>query len=314
MESPRYRIAIREDGEISSIADKQTGLELLDPKAPFPFNQYVYEGYAKIAQAGWHDSKYKGKGTGKVVPRTTDWYVESGPVCDRLVVEGTLEIPDFPVQVGEVEKVVRTVTLWKQLDRIDCEVRLIGKKESAMIEAGHVAFPLAIPDFRFRMELLGAVTDPVADVLVKGNRDTFAVQRWVDVSGPKGGVTWATVEAPLVSVGDIRIFSWDANYVPSRASHLLQRAEQRLVDELPGIPGRRLHVPLRSAGSRGHGAGRAVRLGDDEPAPGTRCETGRASVRATSACGRLLRGFACQRDPRQCQTRRGRAWIGDPPV
>jgi hypothetical protein len=59
-------------------------------------------------------------------------------------------------------------------------------------EAGHVAFPFTVPDFRFRMELLGSVTDPVADVLVKGNRDTFAVQRWVDVSGPKGGVTWAT--------------------------------------------------------------------------------------------------------------------------
>jgi len=217
MESPRYRIAIREDGEISSIADKQTGLELLDPKAPFPLNQYVYEGYAKIAQAGWHESKYKGNGTGKVVPRTTGWYVQSGPLCETLVVEGTLEIPNFPVQVGEVEKVLRTVTLWHELDRIDCEVRLIGKKESAMIEAGHVAFPLAIPGFRFRMELLGAVTDPVADVLVKGNRDTFAVQRWVDVSGPKGGVTWATIEAPLVSVGDVRIFSWDANYVPSRS-------------------------------------------------------------------------------------------------
>jgi alpha-mannosidase len=217
MESPRYRIKIREDGEIASIADAQTKLELLDPKAPFPFNQYVYEAYAKIGSAGWHETKFKGQGTGKVVPRTTQWSVESGPLCDRLVIEGKLDVPDFPVQVGEVERVVRTVTLWKQLDRIDCEVRLIGKKECAMIEAGHVAFPFSIPGFRFRMELLGAVTDPVADVLVKGNRDTFAVQRWVDVSGDNGGVTWATVDAPLVSVGDIRIFSWDANYVPSRA-------------------------------------------------------------------------------------------------
>lgn len=217
VESRRYRIEIRKDGEISSITDKQTGRELLDPQAPFPINQYVYEGYAKIPPAGWHDTPYKGQGTGKVVPQTIAWHVESGPVCDRLVVVGKLQIPDCPVQIGEVEKVVRSVTLWKQLDRIDCEVRLIAKKESAMIEAAHVAFPLAVPDFRFRMELLGAVTDPVADVLVKGNRDTFAVQRWVDVSGPTGGVTWATVEAPLVSLGDIRIFSWDANYVPARA-------------------------------------------------------------------------------------------------
>ena len=239
-------------------------------------------------------------------------HVQSGPVCERLVVEGTLEIPNFPVQVGEVEKVIRTVTLWKQLDRIDCEVRLIGKKESAMIEAGHVAFPLAIPDFRFRMELLGAVTDPVADVLVKGNRDTFAVQRWVDVSGPKGGVTWATVEAPLVSVGDIRIFSWDPNYVPSRAhlySSVLNNGWSTNFQEFQGGD-----FTFRYA-LRGHAGTEpdcAVRLGGDDPALGTSCETGRASVLATSTHGRLLRGFSRQRDPRQCQTRRGRAWIGDP--
>ncbi|GEM_PF-3080520 len=217
LESPRYRIEIGGDGEVTAIKDKQSGLELVDSKAPFPLNQYVYEGYPQIGPARWHESKYYGVGTGKVVPRTTDWQVESGPLCDRLVVEGKLEIPNFPVQIGEIEKVVRTVTLWKPIDRIDCEVHLIGKQESAVIEAGHVAFPLAIPDFRFRMELLGAVSDPVADVDLKGNRDTFAVQRWVDVSGPKGGVTWATVEAPLISLGDIRIFSWNPDYVPSRS-------------------------------------------------------------------------------------------------
>jgi alpha-mannosidase len=30
-------------------------------------------------------------------------------------------------------------------------------------------------------------------------------------------VTWTTVQAPIVSVGDIRIFNWDSSYVPARA-------------------------------------------------------------------------------------------------
>jgi len=219
IQSPFYTLAIDEKGEVTSIVHKATGRELLDPKAPFPFSQYVYEGYEKIEGVGWHGSPYKGKGTGKLVPRTVEWIVESGPVCDRLVVRGTLQIPGFPVQIGETKEVVRTVTVWKDLDRIDCEVSLIGKTETAVAEAGHVAFPFGIPDGKFRLELLGAVTDPVADIQEAGNRDTYSVQHWIDVADAKGGVTWATIDAPIVSLGDIRIFSWDAGYVPAR-SHI----------------------------------------------------------------------------------------------
>ncbi len=219
VENEFYRLEIGPGGEVRSLRAKKLGLELLDRSSRFALNQFIYEGYAAIKRAGWHGSPYKGPGTGKVVPRTLKWYTEEGPVCSRLVVAGTLRIPGFPVQIGEVDRVVRTITLWRGLNRIDCSVRLEGKKETAVVEAGHVAFPFKVPDFRFKLELLGAPADPVEDIQTAGNRDTFAVQHWVDVSGPSWGVTWATVDAPLVSVGDIRIFSWDDMYVP-RKSHI----------------------------------------------------------------------------------------------
>ena len=217
IETPFYRARVRDDGEIVSIVHVPSNVELLDQAAPGLFNQYIYEGYDKIEGVGWHDSGYDGKGTGRVMPQTAKWRIEAGPVATRLVVEGTLGIPDFPVQIGEVEKVVRTVTFWKTLDRIDCEVRLIGKKETAVVEAAHVAFPFGFAAPRFALEQLGSVTDPATDVQEAGNRDTFAIQHWAHVGNDQGGVTWATVQAPLVSVGDIRIFKWDPSYVPERA-------------------------------------------------------------------------------------------------
>jgi len=217
IETPFYRATVRDDGEIVSIVHVPSGVELLDQATPGLFNQYIYEGYNKVEGVGWHDSGYQGQGTGRVVPQTQQRRIEEGPLATRVVLEGVLRIPDFPVQIGEVEKIVRSVTFWKTLDRVDCEVLLTGKKESAVIEAGHVAFPFGFTTPRFALEQLGSVTDPATDVQEAGNRDTFAIQHWVHVGNEEGGVTWTTVQAPIVSVGDIRIFNWDSSYVPARA-------------------------------------------------------------------------------------------------
>jgi alpha-mannosidase len=217
IETPFYRARVRADGEIVSIVHVPSSLELLDQTTPGLFNQYIYDSFGKIEGVNWHESGYNGPGTGRVLPKTLQWQIDDGPLATRLVVESTLKMPDFPVQIGEVDRIIRTVTFWKSLDRIDCEVRLIGKKETAVAEAAHVAFPFGFAAPRFALEQLGSVTDPATDVQEAGNRDTFAIQHWAHVGNDTGGVTWATVQAPLVSVGDIRIFKWDASYVPARA-------------------------------------------------------------------------------------------------
>jgi alpha-mannosidase len=39
----------------------------------------------------------------------------------------------------------------------------------------------------------------------------------VDVSGPGGGVTWSPVESTIATLGDLRLFHWDAAYKPQNA-------------------------------------------------------------------------------------------------
>ena len=46
-----------------------------------------------------------------------------------------------------------------------------------------------------------AVVRPEVDQLPGACKNWFTVQRWVDVSNDEYGVTWATLDAPLVEVG-----------------------------------------------------------------------------------------------------------------
>jgi hypothetical protein len=68
-------------------------------------------------------------------------------------------------------------------------------------EAVYFAFPFAVADAVTRLDLGWGFIRPEADQLPGACRDFFTVQRWVDVSNQRHGVTWATAEAPLVAVG-----------------------------------------------------------------------------------------------------------------
>jgi alpha-mannosidase len=48
--------------------------------------------------------------------------------------------------------------------------------------------------------------------------DWFCVQHWVDVSGPDGGVTWATPDTPLVCLGDLTVGKWLTAFNPPSGS------------------------------------------------------------------------------------------------
>jgi hypothetical protein len=103
----------------------------------------------------------------------------------------------------------------QELDWIGCEVRLEGKRPTALVEQGNVAFPFKIKGGKTRLELLGSVVDPDTDLQTAGNRDCFAVQSWVDVAGPAGGVTWCPIDTTIVTLGDFRLFKWDSAYRPT---------------------------------------------------------------------------------------------------
>jgi len=70
-------------------------------------------------------------------------------------------------------------------------------------ESVQFAFPFAVSDGTMRIDVPLAVMRPEADQLAGANKNWLPVGRWVDVSNAKHGVTWVTLDAPLVEVGGI---------------------------------------------------------------------------------------------------------------
>jgi alpha-mannosidase len=118
---------------------------------------------------------------------------ENGPLVTSLLIES-----DAP----GCNKLSREVRLVAGMDRVDI-INVIDKQNIYTQEAVHLAFPFNVPKGIMRMDTPWAVVQPELDQLAGACKNYFTIQRWVDVSNSDYGVTWATVDAPLVEVGAI---------------------------------------------------------------------------------------------------------------
>ena len=73
-----------------------------------------------------------------------------------------------------------------------------GSKESLQF-----AFPFNVPDGKMTMDIALAEMQPEIDQLPGSCKNWLPVGRWIDVANEDHGVTWATLDAPLVEIGAI---------------------------------------------------------------------------------------------------------------
>ncbi len=73
-----------------------------------------------------------------------------------------------------------------------------GSKESVQF-----AFPLSVPGGRMTVDVPLANMRPEMDQLPGSCKNWLPVGRWIDVSNNDYGVTWATLDAPLVEIGGV---------------------------------------------------------------------------------------------------------------
>ncbi len=73
-----------------------------------------------------------------------------------------------------------------------------GSKESLLF-----AFPLSVPGGKMVMDVPLGNMRPEVDQLPGACKNWLPVGRWIDVSNSDFGVTWATLDAPLVQVGSV---------------------------------------------------------------------------------------------------------------
>jgi hypothetical protein len=92
----------------------------------------------------------------------------------------------------------RKIEIWNHLE-----------KESVQAPEGvYFAFPIAANPARIRYESQNTWIDPEQDQLPGANKEWFAAQHWVSVSGPDATVALALNEAPLLTLGDIDRGLW----------------------------------------------------------------------------------------------------------
>ncbi len=176
------QLAIKFDeksGSIESIYSKKLAVELANQQDS-GLNSYFYI-------AGRKPDDPKTNGTVKITS------VESGPLLAAVRIES--EAPGC-------NKLTREVTLISGIERIDIK-NIIDKKNIYEPEGVHLAFPFNVPGGQIRIDAAWGNYRPGVDQIPGACKNYFSTQRWVDISNQEYGVTWATVDAPMIEIGEI---------------------------------------------------------------------------------------------------------------
>ncbi|MCJ7582585.1 MAG: hypothetical protein MUP98_18885 [Candidatus Aminicenantes bacterium] len=113
----------------------------------------------------------------------------------------------------------REIQIFSGLKRVDI-LNHINKQNILEPEGVHFAFPFFIPEGQVRVDIAWGFYRPELDQLPGSNKNYFSAQRWVDISNTNYGVTWVSLDAPLIELGDIAsdpiVFGWKEKVVPTQ--------------------------------------------------------------------------------------------------
>ena len=179
--SKQFRLEIdTRTGGMASLFSRELKRDLVDGKAATALNDYFY----------LPGSDLKGLQRNGL-PRIR--VKEKGPLVASLLIES-----DAPGCKG----LLREVRVIDGLDRVEL-INTIDKLPIRAKEGVHFGYGFNVPDGVVRLDVGWAVVRPELDQIPASCKNWFSVQRWLDISNDKFGVTWAPVDAPLVELGGI---------------------------------------------------------------------------------------------------------------
>ena len=132
---------------------------------------------------------------------------EHGPLVASLLIES-----DAP----GCRKLSRELRLTAGLDHVEL-INTVDKRRAAIpAQAGdwkfaqkggkesvNFAFPFLVPDGVMTLDIPLGWMQPETDQMQSACKNWFTVGRWIDISNRDRGVTWVTLDAPLVQLGGI---------------------------------------------------------------------------------------------------------------
>jgi alpha-mannosidase len=186
------------NGNIVELMSERSAHNLVDTSRDEAINQYLF-------LEGKDTSKVSTSGPVRIAIE------EPGPLFAAIRIESSAQ--------GCVD-LVRRVRLKAFADRIEIS-NIVNKKRASLNphpgqggtggdfaqheskESLQFSFPFAIENGQIHIDVPLAVMRPEIDQLPGSCKNSLPVGRWIDVANAEYGVTWATLDAPLVEIGSL---------------------------------------------------------------------------------------------------------------
>lgn len=167
-------------GNITRLVDRRNTRDYVDGKSRFGMNSYWY-------LPGSDRSKASSTKNAALSVK------EHGPLLASLVVEADGQ------GCNSITREIRVVAGQPQVELVNTLDKISTREK----EGVHFGFPFNVPRGTVRMDIPWGIMTPEADQLPGANRNWLAFQRWIDVSDTDGGITWVSMESPVVQFGDL---------------------------------------------------------------------------------------------------------------
>jgi alpha-mannosidase len=130
------------------------------------------------------------------------------PQADSAIVISTVESGPLVVELKATSKAIgcrsvsRSVRLIYGLPSVEIS-DVIDKLPLPAKDGVHIGFGFDIPKAITRIDIPWGIVEVEKDQQPAGNRNWLTMQRWADVSNEKEGVTWCSLDAPLIESGSM---------------------------------------------------------------------------------------------------------------
>lgn len=169
-----------ETGNISKLLDRRNMRDYVEGKSRFGMNSYWYLPGA---------DRSKASSTSNAIVSVQ----ESGPLLASFVVAADGQ------GCNSITREIRVVARQPHVELVNTLDKISTREK----EGVHFGFPFKVPAGTVRMDIPWGIMTPETDQLPGGNRNWLAFQRWIDVSDAEGGITWVSIESPVVQFGDL---------------------------------------------------------------------------------------------------------------
>jgi hypothetical protein len=211
IENSFYRVTIDpSSGAVASIFDKQLNREIVDPRSPYKFDQYLYVS--------------GGDGNTQIMRPIKTW-----PLAQLVVhpaagghIVGIMKTPygasgRLTSQALNTPRIDTEILLFDDAKKIEF-INRVSKQSVTTKEGVYFAFPAATRTPQFIYATQDEWIDPQHDLMKGASLEWFDVQKWMASRDGSLTVGIVPLDAPLASFGDINRGVWPSEFQPKSST------------------------------------------------------------------------------------------------